>query len=791
MELIMNNVSAINIFNFIRLSNEEPTRFIEDDFITVKKQIEVLKQLGLPSTFALKYDALTDFHYQNLLKSETDENDEIAVWWEVTKELCEKAGVGFKGKDSDVFDNRVGCGYSIGYNVTERKKLVDAYMKEFKKVFGYYPKTISSWVIDIETLKYAHEKYGACGGAICRDQIATDGFTLMGPYVNGGFYPSLQNEVIPAQTIDNQLDMPIFRLLGPDPIYSYESGIREGITGVYSLEPVAPLGRDKNFFSWMFNRIVDDEQLGLSYLQVGQENNFLWDNIKPGFEPQLSYIKNLATNGKVRIETLKTTAEWFKRKYKVTPPSTFNATVDHDEKNNLKTLWYSSKNYRVSFLYEKGRLTIRDMFLFNENYKSRYLNETITTNESIFDALPVINPHYFSNENERNEIKVLDTKNEEISFETIDFIKNDEFSFKLVLSYGEKQVEFLMCEDKIVVVGDVKLQLNKVPVLKEVNEKELIFSHENFSYNIKIQEGKAIEKANETIFINENKKIVLNLAQKEGEKEILSEEYLKQPERFDQIIPVTFEKPNRVFKPKEPEIEPKDRIFMKGQNVLLNINSDDSSAEIHYTLDKSIPNEKSDVFNKQIELKKNTTVKAVLNKKGCPLSDVSESRIFFAEKVDKIESETVFDKRAIFNKEGVKGLINSFRGTRDYQDSNWLGTVDDLDVVLTLESSKKIDKLTVGFLSNHRCGVIYPKYVSVYIENQKSDNKELLLYKTIEIENKPTKREIETKDIVFNLNGVETKKIRVFAKNYKIGPSWACYKGLPGVFLFTDSIIIE
>ena len=40
------------------------------------------------------------------------------------------------------------------------------------------------------TLGYGAEQYGLLGGAICRDQLGTDGFTLWGGYPNGIYYPS-------------------------------------------------------------------------------------------------------------------------------------------------------------------------------------------------------------------------------------------------------------------------------------------------------------------------------------------------------------------------------------------------------------------------------------------------------------------------------------------------------------------------------------------------------------------------------------------------------------------------
>lgn len=154
----MKQTVAVNIYNFIRMSHMEPSRFLLDDYETVENQILLVKQFGFPATYALKYDALLEPRYQRLLQEQLDAEDEISAWWEITRELCEKANVPFRGgKATEEYDERVDSAYSIGYAPEERKRLVDAYMADFYGIFGKYPKTIGSWVLDTVTLSYASE----------------------------------------------------------------------------------------------------------------------------------------------------------------------------------------------------------------------------------------------------------------------------------------------------------------------------------------------------------------------------------------------------------------------------------------------------------------------------------------------------------------------------------------------------------------------------------------------------------------------------------------------------------
>lgn len=233
----MKQTAIVNIYHFVRMSHVEPSRFIADDFETIRNEIILTKQHGFPGTYALKYDALMDSRYQALFQTYLDEQDEISAWWEITEPLCRRAGVPFRGKVSAEYDDRVDSAYCVGYRPEERKRLVDAYMADFFGIYGRYPQTIGSWVLDSVTLGYAAERYGILGGAICRDQMGTDGFTLWGGFPNGIYYPCRKNEFVPAQTLEEQIPAPMFRLLGPDPIYNFEQNVREGLQGVYTLEP--------------------------------------------------------------------------------------------------------------------------------------------------------------------------------------------------------------------------------------------------------------------------------------------------------------------------------------------------------------------------------------------------------------------------------------------------------------------------------------------------------------------------------------------------------------------------
>lgn len=385
----------VNIINFIRLLEPRDPKITEDVlFQTVVKQVELMNKYDLPGTFMLQYDALLDSRYQKLLKALPRDRFEIGGWLEVPQPLAENAGLKWRG--SYPWDSRADVDFTTGYSPEERRKLVDVYMKDFKKIFGYYPKTVGCWYIDAYTLNYLYTKYGIIASCNCKDQIGTDGYTLWGGYWNQAYYPSLHNAYMPAQTQKGQIPVPVFRMLGSDPIRQYDIGIGTGRQGVVTLEPVYPFGGgDVNWVNWYFREFVQGEALNYGYVQAGQENSFTWDAMSKGLELQFPLIAQLRDKKKLQVETLATSGAWFKKKYPLTPAT--SVTVNEDLKgSDKKTVWFNSRFYRLNLLWEKGTLRIRDIHLFDESMASPYWDKKSTAEQCVLLTLPFVDGHYWS-----------------------------------------------------------------------------------------------------------------------------------------------------------------------------------------------------------------------------------------------------------------------------------------------------------------------------------------------------------------------------------------------------------
>lgn len=419
--------SIINIINFIRAV--EP-RDPELDLVEpIVNQIELVRRHGLAATWLLQYDALIEERFVAPLK-ELDDFQEIGAWFEVVQPLVEKVGLKWRGRPGYAWDWHSDVGFSVGYTPKEREMLADEFMAEFKRVFGQYPASVGSWFMDAHLLGYLADKYGVRASCNCRDQWGTDGYTLWGGYWNQAYYPSRINAYIPAQNESNQIPIPVFRMLGSDPIYQYDVGVGPNGQGVVTLEPsysetAEGGGGVPAWVDWFFGANFGTPCLTFNYAQVGQENSFGWAHMRDGLTYQINLIAGKVARGEVQVETLCTSAEWFRANYPVTPASAVTALTDWKNQGR-KSIWYNSRYYRANLFWEDNEFRIRDIHLFDESYQERYLTKVCTTHNAIYDTPPVFDGFRWSDAQEL------------AKFRMVQILPDD---FRCTLHSGEPEVE--------------------------------------------------------------------------------------------------------------------------------------------------------------------------------------------------------------------------------------------------------------------------------------------------------------------------------------------------------------
>ena len=492
-------MKIINFMNFVRyyeprINDIQAGKDIL--FETTKKEMELAKEFGVKNTFLLEYDALIDERYINFFKENADENTELGLWFEIPKQLLDRVGLEWRGREGWTWDWEIIPGFSMAYTREERELIIDEAMNRFKEIYGYYPKSVASWLIDTYTMELLSKKYDVSYIGICRDQVSTDAYTLVGGYFNQAYYPSNKNMFTPAQTKEQQINTPVFRLLGPDPIHNYDNhkyfeSCKEKIATLYTLEPAWPIGRDEEVIKWFKKSYFENEDLGFSYAQIGQENSFgteCRDALLAGLRLQLEIFTK---NPEIKFMKTSEVGDWFKRTYDKTPATSVCAMDDWATGNDVQSVCYNCQKYTANVFRYKNKVFLRNLYLFNGDIEEDYLSTPCQTWDATYENLPVVDTLLWEDDNGI----VFDTDAEEIKVEKI-----SESSIRVFW----KDKEVVLCEDKITLKNTTPefcIKGSKAEI--SVKDNEICYSYKGNKYTLKVDNAEIVENDGVLKFVSD------------------------------------------------------------------------------------------------------------------------------------------------------------------------------------------------------------------------------------------------------------------------------------------------
>lgn len=390
-------MKVVNLMNFVRRIDERFENSTEQLLSFTTEQLRLVNEYNVDNTFLLQYDAVCDEDFVNLFKNEATSRTELGLWYEIVEPLTSACGIPYDSKKGWKWDWHIIPGFSMAYSPKERELLIDEAMRKFKEVFGYYPKTVASWVIDTHTLNYLSKHYDVCAVAICRDQANTDAYTLLGGYFNQAYYPSVNNIFTPAQSKEMQTDIPVFRLLGPCPIHNYDNHKYSSDAfratnrrAPCTLEPIWFMGNNKEAVEWMFDCYYEEESLGFSYSQIGQENSFFGgkEKIFNGLRMQIELL--LGQKKDVTFQKMCDTGTTFKNRYPALTPATSLVAPNNFDSTDVQSIYYDCKNYMANLFRFEDKVFFRSLFLFDERVKDQYMENTCTTFDAVYENLPIV-----------------------------------------------------------------------------------------------------------------------------------------------------------------------------------------------------------------------------------------------------------------------------------------------------------------------------------------------------------------------------------------------------------------
>lgn len=218
----------------------------------------------------------------------------------------------------------------------------------------------------------------------------------------------------------------------------------------------------------------------------------------------------------------------------------------------------------------------------------------------------------------------------------------------------------------------------------------------------------------------------------------------------------------------------------------VSISSARSTAEIYYTLDGKLPNERSIKYTVPFQIDKGTTVKAIAYEKGFKPSFVSVATY------KKITNNYTVQINSEINKSftggGNDALIDGVRGAVNWRVGNrWQGFWGrDFEAILDLGKSQYVGTVSIGALQDTNAWIVFPPETSFYVAG---NDRQFKLIATVNAPVEAKDYTIQIKELAAKVNS-DCRYIKIVAKNYGTLPSW--HEGAGGkAHTFFDEITIN
>ncbi len=206
---------------------------------------------------------------------------------------------------------------------------------------------------------------------------------------------------------------------------------------------------------------------------------------------------------------------------------------------------------------------------------------------------------------------------------------------------------------------------------------------------------------------------------------------------------------------------------------------------IYYTTDGSQPDSSKNIYSHALNFKETTHLKAIAYNAALHYSYVMEADYFKIHQDRKIDLHSQYSSQ--YTGGGDNALIDQIRGGNNFRLGEWQGYDSvDFEAVVDLGSVQKVHRMAGGFLQDISSWIWMPKYVEYAISADGINFKTIATVTNTVADNdyKSTIKDFET------TMDVETRYVRVKAKNFGTIPSWHLGAGYPS-WIFIDEITIE
>lgn len=235
-----------------------------------------------------------------------------------------------------------------------------------------------------------------------------------------------------------------------------------------------------------------------------------------------------------------------------------------------------------------------------------------------------------------------------------------------------------------------------------------------------------------------------------------------------------------------PYFTNEDRVFSKELKVELKTLFP-KKATIYYTLDESIPNEKSQVYTSPFIINNSTVISAVAIKDSTTRSSVVINEFIEKDPNIHIELHSNYDNQ--YAAYGDLTLIDGLRGGNEFRTGDWQGYwAQDIVATVIFDQPRKLNEVGLSVLRDMKSWIFYPSEVIIEVEFDNGEVNEFS--KKLETAT-PEMMFPESKEVTFELNTThKAVSVKVTAVNYGKCPEWHLGNG-NDTWLFSDEIILR
>lgn len=316
-------------------------------------QYQIINKLQLRGTWLLQNDVFDDSELIFRIK-EFNPDQELGLFLEISPQLAKKSRVYYPSQTEWYSPKAI---FLSAYNPTDRKKLIDQMIFDFKNTFGFIPKSAGAWWIDSWSQNYLAQKYQIYSLMIVADQKITDNYGVWGQWWGYPYIASSQNILVPgiSQTVVVQWAQRDLKKAyhGSGPLVSN-----------YSLQANDYLSQKLNFdyFKNLANQYLSVDPLG--QITVGLETGMESVGHEQEYDKQLTWL----SQNKIVSLTLSQFSDFYKKTYHnqnpskiilgdwlLTPQSRLNSTLSE------KIVYQPNISFPDKFIADQNLFLNRDL----------------------------------------------------------------------------------------------------------------------------------------------------------------------------------------------------------------------------------------------------------------------------------------------------------------------------------------------------------------------------------------------------------------------------------------------